>query len=250
MVDEVEGDATLPLETEEDASLLETDGAEEPSSELLSQEEDEQEEPLAEQPKRSRAAERIQQEISRRKLLEEQNAFYRQQLEEQRRTQPPQYQQPRVDPAQEQAYVEQLDEASRINYYVNKATSTQNVQLQQLQLMMYVQQDKYSFDSMLASNPVLRKYSSLVEDRFNDNMQKGQPRSRQEILDAVIGAEIREKGSKVTSKAQQAGSDNVRRQTTRPYNARSSVSGSSATKNETAEQTLKRRLAEGAYNNF
>ncbi|MCI0557867.1 MAG: hypothetical protein MN733_05180, partial [Nitrososphaera sp.] len=157
---------------------------------------------------------------------------------------------PQVDPEAERNYLDQLNEADRVNYLVQKATSGQNAQLQQLQLMMYVQQDKSSFDNVLASNPVLRKYASSVEEKFSAAMQKGQPRSREEILDMMIGAEVRDKGARAISKARKTGEENLRRQQTRPYPVRSGVPRTGENKNETAEARLKRRLAEGAYRNF
>ncbi|MCI0557847.1 MAG: hypothetical protein MN733_05080 [Nitrososphaera sp.] len=243
----IEGGDSAETEVETDTESLESTEDTSDTNVEASEEAD------VEAPKPSRAQQRIQQEIAKRRALEDELSTYRRAVLENQQAQQraqAQYAAPQVDPEAERNYLDQLDEAGRVNYLVHKATSGQNAQLQQLQLMMYVQQDKFSFDGVLASNPVLRKYAGPVEDKFAEAMQKGQPRSREEILDTMIGAEIRKKGASAINKAKKTGEENIRRQQTRPYSVRSGVPRTSEDRNESAEARLKRRLAEGAYRNF
>lgn len=193
----------------------------------------------------SAASRRIQQEIARRKQLEKENNEYRQHiLNMQRRdavTKPI-----TEDPEEERRRLEFMDEPQRVQYLVDKGIRSYQADVHRLELQMNINSDKIGFSSFIAANPHLKKYADDVETEFNQALQKGQPKSRADILTSLIGHEVIKKGSAALKTAKQAGQDNIRRQQTRPSNTRSGVTGTGK-RSETAEETLKRRLAQGEY---
>lgn len=244
---ELDDDTSDPMGSGEDATednTEDTDAVEDTSEESSASGPVEGEALGAVRQQRS-ASQRIQQEISRRKAVEvELNEYRRHVLDMQRRdavTRPP-----TEDPDEERRRLEFMDEGQRIQYYVNKATSQQQTELRQLQLQMNIRDDKSGFNSYLTENPQYKKYATDVEKEFQESLRKGYPESRADILTKIIGAEVIKKGSVALNKARQTGQDNLRRQQTKPSSTRSGVTGTSR-RVESAEETLKRRLAGGEY---
>jgi hypothetical protein len=200
---------------------------------------------LAAVKQQSGASQRIQQEITRRKKLEIENEEYRRHiLDMQRRdavTRPI-----TEDPEEERRRLEFMDEGQRIQYLVDKGIRSYQTDVSRLELQMNINADKIGFGSYIASNPQFKKYTDEVETEFSKALQKGSPKSRAEILTNLIGEEVIKKGSIALKNARQTGQDNIRRQQTRPANTRSGVAGSTR-RTETAEETLRRRLAGGEY---
>lgn len=236
---DVEGNDDAPLEGEDGAEVIEAESEEEQLDE-----QSETGEALAAVREQSASSKRIQQEIARRKKLEAENEEYRRHiLDMQRRdavTRPI-----TEDPDEERRRLEYMDEPQRVQYLIDKGIRGYQTDVRRLELQMNINADKIGFSSFLSSNPQFKKYADEVETEFNQALQKGQPRNRGDILTSIIGNDVIKKGSAALSKAKQIGSDNLRRQQTRHTTTRSGVSGTRRT--ETAEETLKRRLAQGEY---
>jgi hypothetical protein len=247
MIDD--GDEPLDVGGDDDAPLEGDDGATEALDAPIEGGEQtpdvEEGEALAAIRQQSSASQRIQQEITRRKKLEAENEEYRKHiLDIQRRdavTKPV-----TEDPEEERRRLEFMDEPQRIQYLVDKGVRSYQTDVRRLELQMNINADKIGFSSFISSNPQFRKYIDEVETEFNTALQKGQPRSRADILTNLIGNEVIKKGSVALTRAKQAGQDNLKRQQTQPSNVRSGVTGTSR-RTETAEDTLKRRLAQGEY---
>lgn len=152
------------------------------------------------------------------------------------------------DPKAEMEFLEGLSEIDRVNYLVNKAVAAQQVQLHQMQLMLFNNTDQQRFQSILNENPKLNRFSDLVETRFAEYLSKGQLRSREEILDTILGREARIKGSKVLTAAKEAGAANIKARSGTPGATASTVPAQR--KEESARDRLMRRLREGAYKGF
>jgi hypothetical protein len=193
------------------------------------------------------------------KSIEEELNFYRQRELDYYRSQynkpnfsqpssyiPQQPSTPAIDPKAEEEYLSSLSEIERVNYLVNKATAKQELQLQQLQLLIFNQDDRAKFTAALIENPQLKRFEDVVETKFQEYLSKGQVRSREEILDALLGAEVRKKGTKAVSAAKKAGAENIRKQAGSPMQVSSTIPAKSDTK-ESARDRLFRRLREGAY---
>lgn len=201
-------------------------------------------------PRISSANRRIQQEISRRKELEQEREFYRQRAyeAEQRNFERQQAPAQRVDPDAEYRYLESLHENDRVAYLVNKQTAGYKSEISRIEMMMHIQNDRKAFEEIVKENPQFKRYEPYVEQMFAESIQRGQPRSREEILAIVAYNDSRNRLAKSAMKARETGEENLRRQQTRPGNIRSGVSASSGGRKESAGDILRRRLANGEYN--
>lgn len=237
------GGDDAPLEGD-DGAVEETESLEEVSEEQPS-EAAEEGEALGVVRQQSSASQRIKQEVTRRKQLEAQLEESRRHIQEIQRREA--VSKPVTeDPEEERRRLEFMDETQRVQYLVNKGIQSYQTDVRRLELQMNVSADKIGFGSYIAANPQFKKYADDVEVGFDKALRSGHPESRADILTKLIGAEVIKKGSVAIAKARQTGSDNIRRQQTKPGQVRSGVAGSTR-RVETAEETLKRRLAAGEY---
>lgn len=199
----------------------------------------------------SRASRRIRQEIEKRKVLEKRSQELEQQLYRlteaaTRREQPPAA--PQVSPEEEARRLEYMSEPERVAYYVNKATSQQLNEVNQLKAMMQFQADATAFQSFLSANPTLRKYADRVEEEFERRASKGSPTGRQLLIKEMIADEVIRNSSRAVRQAKQRGQENIRRQQSAPPGGGSGFTqASSGRSQESALDTLKRRLANREY---
>jgi hypothetical protein len=198
----------------------------------------------------ARTSRDFEQETLRREKAETEAAEYRRLLmdiQQQQLT----ARQPQVDPDEERRQVAMMDVDEQVRYYVSQGLRAHGQELQRVRQELQTSQDKVQFDSRLSVIPEYNKYRDRVEQVYQDQLNKGAYVSRNMILSYLVGEadrEIREKSSKVVSKAKRDASENLQRQQTRPSSVRSGVSSSGGEGKKSASDVLKERLESGAYN--
>jgi hypothetical protein len=179
-------------------------------------------EPVAPRPSRPGRRERQQAEIRRlsednQRLKREFDAFRTQQAA------------PRPDPAevarreqQEREQVATLDYSQQIYYWRDKDRREFQQTLQQQQLGISQQIDKYSWDALANVDPVRAQYADRVEEAFNAEVRAGRmPPSRDIIFKYLYGDEADRLRRQRSDGQRQAAARRVASQTTRPGGLRS-----------------------------
>src|SRR5262245_24578669 len=189
------------------------------------------------------ANERIQQ-LAAEKNARKAQLEYHKQMEAQRAQAAP----PQEDPNVLREKLEQMGDVERILWLQQQTSQQQALRDSRFQLQMQVYNDRMSFDRLLASNPKYQRYSDEVEAAFNRGLQTGRPQSREELLDIVLGKEVRNNAAAAMAKATKAEQTRIQQQTTRPVGTRSNVSNPGGKTALSAEETLRRRLEAGEYN--
>ncbi len=154
---------------------------------------------------------------------------------------------PAVEAANERRKLEDMPEVDRVQYMANRIQQQSAIQMQQLRLEMQVQADKQAFRDTIAAVPAYQKYKDIVEQEFDACMQRGQPRTRDELLSIAIGNEVKANRAAAVNKARRTADKNIQRETVIPASTRSGVPGSNRKEAQSAEDILKSRLEQGAY---
>jgi hypothetical protein len=149
--------------------------------------------------------------------------------------------------AEERRRLEEMSDVDRAMYVQNRSNNQTQIALQQLRLEMQIENDKRLLRDEITANPEFSRYEDIVEREFNACIQKGQPRSRIELLNQAIGNEIRTKRGSAIGKAKRAADKTTQRETTKPVSARSGVSGSPGKAAESPGEILRRRLEGREY---
>ena len=216
----------------------------------------EPQEPLpAEQPVMSKAQRRIRGLIERNKAMEAENAQYRQHLldlQKQSLGQSPQQpqQQQGMTQQEELAYLSQLDEAQRLQYFLQRGQQETQATTRRLELQMAVQKDASDYSAFVAADPEFRRaYSAQVETLFNESLRRGQPIDRVRIHHFLVGEKVAKDREAALQKAKRQGATRIAAQRTRPGSGRSTVGAEPGSgRSKSAEDTLRERLEGGAYN--
>lgn len=116
--------------------------------------------------------------------------------------------------------------------------------LHQTRRQLSDQADKSSFETLVASDPIARKYASKVEQSLTELRRQGGDGQRLAILKWLIGDAVWEKRGTNGKQRRAAADDRVRRATTRPGNNASDAGGTGGRRARSASQSLEDRLAD------
>jgi hypothetical protein len=195
------------------------------------------------------ASERVRESVARAKAAEEKAERLQTELMEmlrgQRQAPAQQYESPQV--RAERLSLMTPDE--KIEFLLNEQKADFNMRLQQIALQQEISKDERQFNRLLADRPEFKKYADQVEKRFDDFVRKGNPQSRESLLKQILGDLVLTKGAAALKAAKARGEENVRRQQTRPSNARSNVSSNTGTRDPAAaaEARLRAMAERGEY---
>ena len=198
----------------------------------------------AQQPQRSHSpSDRVRRAVNEAKEAKEEIARVRHEMQELLGR----VSQPREDPDIERRRLENMSDYERNDYLREKDKNEFRVQLAQIKFEQEVEKDGREFDKFSSSLPQqFKKYSHQVEERFSELLKQGRAQPRKAILEKLIGEQVLAKGGKALASAVKEGQENIRRQTTRPTNARSTVSGDASPRNGASER-LKRYHDQGGF---
>jgi hypothetical protein len=110
--------------------------------------------------------------------------------------------------------------------------------------------DKQAFDNLARADPVARKFKDQVESTLITERTQGRNPSREEILDRMIGAEVRAKHARASDQQRVRGRRRIASQTTRPSGTRSTaaVQGGRRNQNQDADDdALLRGITVGEF---
>jgi hypothetical protein len=163
----------------------------------------------------------------------------------------PQYTAPAPDPAvaaaAERQRLEEMPDVERALYIQNRVQQQTQIQLQQMRLEMQIESDKRAFKETVATVPEYAKYEGAIEKEFQACLQRGQPRTRDELLSIAIGNEVKANRTAAVSKARRAATKNIQQHTVRPTSVRSGVGGAVRGAEQSPEEILASRLQSGEY---
>ena len=154
---------------------------------------------------------------------------------------------PAVAAAAERRRLEEMPDVDRAMYMAERVQQQTAIQLQQMRLEMQVEADKRLFKDTVTAVPEYAKYEDAVEREFNACLQRGQPRTRDELLSIAIGNEVKANRAAAVSKARRTATKNIAAHTTRPTSVRSGVGGSVRGAEKSPEEILASRLESGEY---
>ena len=158
---------------------------------------------------------------------------------------------PRPDPAvaaaEERRRLEEMPDVDRVQYMARQLQQQTAIQLQQMRLEMQINADKVALRDTITAIPEYAKYEDVIEREFQACLQRGQPRTRDELLSLAIGNEVKANRAAAVAKAKRTATKNIQQHTTRPTSARSGVGGERRGTEQSPEETLASRLESGAY---
>src|ERR1017187_9196424 len=154
---------------------------------------------------------------------------------------------PAVAAAAERRRLEEMPDVDRVQYMAQRLEQQTNIQLQQMRLEMQVNADRLSFRDTITATPEYGKYEAAVGKELLACMQRGQARTRDELLSIAIGNEVKANRAAAVGKARRAATKNVQQQTTKPSSVRSGVGTTTRGAEQSAEETLFGRLESGEY---
>jgi hypothetical protein len=178
---------------------------------------------------RALKAERKQAQADRERLIAE-NARKDALLEERRIQQ----EQARTD-AQRRAEEERLSLLSpeeKMAYHADQRARSLEQRLNLMQMQMQDNADKAVFHSKAAHDPLVAKYADQVEAMYQEGLRRGAVAPREELLNLVVGREIRKESEKNLSKKKESAKKRIDSATSKPASARSDVAGSKKGKSE------------------
>jgi hypothetical protein len=101
------------------------------------------------------------------------------------------------------------------------ATEQNNSQLRAMEMRLYEQSDKQTFDATVRdSGGRFVKYVSEVEKLVKENRQQGGNLARDAVLNYLIGKDVRERGGQAKTKQAAKGQSKIDSQRVRPSNSR------------------------------
>ena len=154
---------------------------------------------------------------------------------------------PAIAAAAERQRLEEMSEVDRVQYMAQRVQQQTDIQLQQMRLEWQIEADKRSFRDTVTAVPEYAKYEDAVEQEFKACLQRGQPRTRDELLSIAIGNEVKANRAAAVSKARRTATKNIAAHTTRPASVRSGVGGSVRGEEKSPEEILASRLESGEY---
>ena len=158
---------------------------------------------------------------------------------------------PRPDPAvaaaAERRRLEEMPDVDRVQYMAQQLQQQTAIQLQQMRLEMQIEADKRQLKDTIAATPEYAKYEDAVEREFQACLQRGQPRTRDELLSLAIGNEVKANRAAAVSKVRRTVNKNIQQHTTKPASARSGVGEDRRGTEQSPEEILASRLESGAY---
>src|SRR5208282_4226768 len=158
---------------------------------------------------------------------------------------------PRPDPAvaaaAERRRLEEMPDVDRVQYMAQQLQQQTAIQLQQMRLEMQIEADKRQLKDTIADTPEYAKYEDAVEREFQACLQRGQPRTRDELLSLAIGNEVKANRAAAVSKARRTATKNIQQHTTKSASARSGVGEDRRGTEQSPEEILASRLESGAY---
>ena len=154
---------------------------------------------------------------------------------------------PAIAAAAERQRLEEMSEIDRVQYMAQRVEQQTAIQLQQMRLEWQIEADKRSFRDTVTAVPEYAKYEDAVEQEFKACLQRGQPRTRDELLSIAIGNEVKANRAAAVSKARRTATKNIAAHTTRPASVRSGVGGSVRGEEKSPEEVLASRLESGEY---
>jgi len=154
---------------------------------------------------------------------------------------------PAIAAAAERQRLEEMSEIDRVQYMAQRVEQQTAIQLQQMRLEWQIEADKRSFKDTVTAVPEYAKYEDAVEQEFKACLQRGQPRTRDELLSIAIGNEVKANRAAAVSKARRTATKNIAAHTTRPASVRSGVGGSVRGEEKSPEEVLASRLESGEY---
>jgi len=154
---------------------------------------------------------------------------------------------PAIAAAAERQRLEEMPDVDRAMYMAERVQQQTAIQLQQMRLEWQIEADKRSFKEAIVVDPDYAKYEDAVEREFHAALQRGQPRTRDELLSIAIGNEVKANKAAARTKARRTATKNFERQTVRPASVRSGVGGSTRGEEKSPEEILASRLESGEY---
>jgi len=158
---------------------------------------------------------------------------------------------PRPDPAvaaaAERRRLEEMPDVDRVQYMAQQLQQQTAIQLQQMRLEMQIEADKRQLKETISATPEYAKYEDAVEREFQACLQRGQPRTRDELLSLAIGNEVKANRAAAVSKARRTATKNIQQHTTKPSSVRSGVGGDRRGTEQSPEEILASRLESGEY---
>lgn len=125
----------------------------------------------------------------------------------------------------------------RMQYTLDKATRATQSQLQQMQFQMADTADKANFQTIVANNPIAKKYAGEVEAKLAEARKTGGNPPREVVLAFLLGQKALQAGGKV-KEAKAEGQKRIERQTTKSANNRSDTNGAGRSR----DTALRKRL--------
>jgi hypothetical protein len=152
--------------------------------------------------------------------------------------------------AEELEQVEMLPAQERDQYWYRRASEEVRVQLLRQELQLRDLVDRTAFASIMRDRNLSSSYSAMVENTILQYRQQGMNPSREQVLDMLIGREVREKSAAAAEEQRRHGQRRIASQKTRP-----SATGSTAAapagrrgQNQAAEdEALLRNITVGQY---
>ena len=158
----------------------------------------------------------------------------------QRARQPPQ-----ESPEAEAARLALMEPAQQQEYKFNKAMEQQNRRFAAMQTQLADSTDKATFSSLCTTNPLYKRVAAQVETKLAEVRRLGQNVDREALAKYIIGEMVLQRGPKAAAQQRKVGSDNIRRQQTRPSNGRSDQQN--ATGDERRKASLRARLEDVTF---
>lgn len=235
-------DEVLEAGTEGEGTEGQDEGGGQPEAQLSAEhtddEADDGEPEVVAEPKPSRAEQRFQRLANETRAAKDEAAAVRREMEDLRRTTAAQSNQQTAQ--QEREMLALMTEGERADYRLKQFETQHARERQQDRFAIQSMLDKSTFDSKAAVNPVYAKFKDTIEEKFQEQMRKGQPVDRETLLKFHLG-ELALQGAK-NPKARKQGQERVASQRV----SSGSGKGDAAADRGKAGDTAAKRL-EGVY---
>lgn len=133
-----------------------------------------------------------------------------------------------------------LDPTEKAIYLQTKRANELEYRLNVMHMEMQYNKDRSAFEAKMSTDPLYAKYGDQVEKLFQEGLKRGVTAPREELLNLVLGRELRKEAASKLTKKKEAAGKRIDTVTSKPASARSDVSASK--KGQTEEDRLRNVL--------
>jgi hypothetical protein len=137
-----------------------------------------------------------------------------------------------ADRQAEEQRLAMLDPEERRQYNADKRSTNLEHQINLMQIQMRDGSDRILFESQGATDPLVKQYKDQVQAMHEENQRRGISVPREELLNLIVGREIRKNAAAGLQGKKSAASKRIDSSTSKPASARGDVAESRKGKSE------------------